>query len=63
MPNKFHSDIQHTQENPPDGLPKAVKPAPDAEKKPPYKGAAGPTGSGYPKIFTKVKAHVKSEGI
>jgi len=63
MANKFHSDIQHTDGSPPDGLPKAVKPTPSAEAKPPYIGAVGPTGSGYPKIYPKVKVHVKSEGI
>ena len=68
MANRFHSDIRHsdiqqTEAKPPHGLPTPVSPAPDKEKKPPFKGAAGPTGSGYPKIYTKVKAHVKSEGI
>ncbi len=63
MSNKFHSDIQQTQEKPPHGLPTPVSPAPDKEKKPPYKGAVGPTGSGYPKIYSKVKAHVQSDGI
>ncbi len=64
MPNKFHSDIQQTDEKPPDGLPKAVTPSrSDKQDKPPFKGAVGPTGKGYPTIFKKVKTHAQSEGI
>ena len=65
MSNKYHTDIQPTNENPPSGLPKAVSPSPTPSKEvqPPYKGPAGPEGSGYPSIYPKVKQHVQKKGI
>jgi hypothetical protein len=60
--NKFHTDLTQGGTPPPQG--KGSAPSRSIpETKPPYKGAAGPTGPGYPSIYPKVKDHTVKDGF
>jgi len=58
MANKFFSENSDLKHPDPGDAPKTT---PGVTAKEPQKSSPSPPG--YPKIYNKVKAHVKSEGI